>query len=110
MTTPVRIQLSRAKGFRLQAHSRAINGLPAVKVDRTTNFGNPCTPPSPDSLGRAWAVMQYRQYCPPDSALAEQARRLLRGKNLCCWCPLPAPGEPDNCHAIVLLEIANAQE
>ncbi len=31
------------------------------------------------------------------------ARRDLRGKNLCCWCPLDAP-----CHADVLLEVANA--
>lgn len=39
---PIRLQLSRAKGFRLQEHSRAVNGLPAVKVDRSTRFGNPC--------------------------------------------------------------------
>ncbi len=33
----------------------------------------------------------------------------LRGKNLACWCPLPTrPYEPDECHAAVLLEIANA--
>lgn len=31
----------------------------------------------------------------------------LRGKNLACWCDLPAPGEPDVCHASVLIEIAN---
>lgn len=26
----------------------------------------------------------------------------LRGKNLCCWCPLDGP-----CHADVLLDLAN---
>ncbi len=31
----------------------------------------------------------------------------LRGKNVGCWCKLPAPGEPDICHGAVLLEIAN---
>lgn len=31
----------------------------------------------------------------------------LRGKNLACWCPLPKHGEPDNCHAALLLELAN---
>lgn len=31
----------------------------------------------------------------------------LRGHNLACWCPLPKPGEPDHCHATVLLEVAN---
>ncbi|WP_043620418.1 DUF4326 domain-containing protein [Ensifer sp. ZNC0028] len=40
MTKPVRLQLSRSKGFDLQATSLALNGLPAVKVDRTTRFGN----------------------------------------------------------------------
>lgn len=38
---PQRIQLSRAAGFSLRAHSHAINGLPAVKCDRTTRWGNP---------------------------------------------------------------------
>lgn len=33
---------------------------------------------------------------------------LLRGKDLGCWCPLPAPGEPDICHAAVLIDIANS--
>lgn len=32
----------------------------------------------------------------------------LRGHNLACWCPLPEPGEPDHCHAAVLLELVNA--
>lgn len=38
---PVRLQLSRAKGFNLQSHSRAVNGLDAVKVARPTIWGNP---------------------------------------------------------------------
>jgi len=36
--------------------------------------------------------------------IAEAARRELRGKNLGVLLPLPAPGEPDRCHAAVLLE------
>ena len=31
----------------------------------------------------------------------------LPGKDLACWCPLPAAGEPDMCHAAVLLVMAN---
>jgi hypothetical protein len=38
---PVRLRLSRAKGFNLQEHSRAVNGLSAIKVDRSTRWGNP---------------------------------------------------------------------
>lgn len=32
----------------------------------------------------------------------------LRGRDLCCTCKLPAPGEPDHCHAVVLMEAAAA--
>lgn len=39
--TPVRLQLSRKKGFDLQALSRATNGLPAVNVARPGKWGNP---------------------------------------------------------------------
>lgn len=38
----------------------------------------------------------------------EDARRELAGRSLACWCPLPVPGEPDHCHAAVLLEVANS--
>jgi len=38
---PVRLQLSRRKGFDLQALSRARNGLPAVNVARPSKWGNP---------------------------------------------------------------------
>lgn len=41
MTTPVRLQLSRRKGFDLQAASRAVNGLDAVNVARPGRWGNP---------------------------------------------------------------------
>lgn len=39
---------------------------------------------------------------------ADDARRELAGRDLACWCPLPAsPAEPDLCHAAVLLAVAN---
>jgi hypothetical protein len=100
MSKPQRIQLSRAKGFRLQEASLALNGLPAVKVDRTTKWGNPH---GDRESGRSWrsaAVEAFRlenYYRRPSSEFAE-----LTGKNLACWCTL---GEP--CHADVLLELAN---
>ena len=111
MTAPVRMRLSRAKGFSLQAASRAINGLPAVNCARPGKWGNPWSA----SL-REHAVVTFRRWLdgiidPPD--LRERRFHLLselrslRGHNLACWCPLPAPGGPDHCHAAVLLEIAN---
>jgi hypothetical protein len=101
---PVRLRLSRAKGFKLQAHSQATNGLPAVKVDRSTIWGNRWkVGVHSDRLGRlietdAEAVDAYRAVAPSVAWVREN----LRGKNLACWCALGAP-----CHADVLLKIAN---
>lgn len=41
MPDPVRLQLSRRKGFKLAAASRAANGLEAVSVARPGRWGNP---------------------------------------------------------------------
>jgi len=124
MTEPARLQLSRAKGFNLQAHSRAINGLEAVNVARPTRWGNPFTARDCRKAGyvgssnaiasrvasafRAWLDSPHwrENWDGPESENQRQAIllriRMLRGKNLACWCK---PGEP--CHADVLLEIAN---
>jgi hypothetical protein len=40
----------------------------------------------------------------------EVIREELGGRDLMCWCPLPADGEPDRCHAAVLLELASGVE
>ena len=41
MTKPIRIQLSRAKGFNLQTFGRSANGLETVNCARPSQFGNP---------------------------------------------------------------------
>lgn len=98
MSAPVRLQLSRAKGFNLQAHSRAVNGLAAVNCARPGKWGNPykigtCL------IGNAeMAQMAFVANLPLTFKGYE-----LRGKNLACWCALDEP----NCHADVLLELAN---
>lgn len=48
------------------------------------------------------AYVEAHDEWPPDVI-----RRELGGRDLACWCPLPAPGEPDHCHAAVLLSLAN---
>lgn len=123
---PVRLRLSRRKGFDLQALSRATNGLEAVKVDRTTKWGNPfvvhhpgssCEKPmTPKMAVASFKAMLAKQgswspiplpwpkgKIPRDWTEAADVVRELRGKNLACWCALDAP-----CHADVLLELANA--
>ncbi|PZU95592.1 MAG: hypothetical protein DI527_00860 [Chelatococcus sp.] len=130
MVTPVRLQLSRRKGFDLQALSRATNGLPAIKVTRPGAWGNPYVVWRD---GPAWMVSAVPCHWGPfrtfEVATAEAVclfrddlmrpghhhHRLnqpvptaadiiksLRGMNLACWCK---PGAP--CHADVLLELAN---
>ena len=111
---PVRLQLSRRKGFDLQRWSREVNGLPAVNCARPGSFGNPFVigevPLSRGVHGEpirdaAEAVSCYRAELTASLArndLALDSLLTLRGKNLACWC---APGS--SCHADVLLELAN---
>lgn len=118
---PQGMQLSREKGFRLQAASRRLNGLPAAKVDRTTTFGNPFRVGEPVSMkqARRWgwpikhpefvcetaeeAVQRFSHALAFDEAIHGFVQMHLRGKNLACSCDLDQP-----CHRNFLLRIANA--
>lgn len=115
MTKPVRLQLSRLKGFDLQAASLAANGLPAVNVARPTKWGNPFrvgdrAKADPDNnvvavcMSNREAVDTFRAILETQTMAAFRAEIAadLAGMNLACWCK---QGEP--CHADVLLEIAN---
>jgi hypothetical protein len=104
MKRPVRLRLSRAKGFALQRESKRINGLDAVNVARPSRWGNPFRIGPERTRGEAIAMFREalaRGELPFGIA---DVRAELRGKNLACWCP---EGEP--CHAEVLLRIANAR-
>lgn len=105
---PRRVQLRRAKGWRMPPNT--------VKIDRTTLFGNPFSVIkyghdravglhgawlTGRSVGKQSADMRQRR-----KAVLE-ALPTLRGKNLACLCALPEHGAPDNCHAALLLELAN---
>ena len=111
---PIRIQLSRAKGWRMPPNT--------VKVSRPSIWGNPFSVAALRDAGfsgsdgglavicvnsfRGWLAGSDRDWMGPQSEAAREAilARLpeLRGRNLACWCK---PGCP--CHADVLLEIAN---
>jgi hypothetical protein len=90
-----------------------------VKADRTTVFGNPI---SAERHGRSGSVRMYQLWLEwklPNGAFPDWAMQMLmskrrmvldalptlQGKNLACWCPLPEPGEPDICHAAVLVRM-----
>ena len=85
---PRRVQLSRQKGWRMPANT--------VKVDRSTKWGNPWTA---ENSGTVPPVLRFACETAPLLDVEE-----LRGKNLACWCK---PGA--ECHADVLLEIANEE-
>lgn len=102
MTAPVRIRLSRKKGWRIPPNT--------VKVARPTKWGNAYVVGSDTTPTADMAVRQYRDQVTKvlgaGGAKAEEftiALEELRGKNLACWCALDQP-----CHADVLLELANA--
>jgi hypothetical protein len=117
---PRRIQRRRTKGWR-----RPDN---AVIVSRPSRFGNPFTIKDAMEWAGAETTEQAREVCatvfrswlrgnsdywmgPKADATRERILadlHLLRGKDLACTCPLPEPGQPDHCHAAVLLKLANA--
>jgi hypothetical protein len=100
MTRPLRLQLSRKKGFDLQEVSTAANGLPAAVISRPSKWGNPY--PLRD-YGRATSLALYRTYLTAAVRDGSLDPTELRGRNLACWCK---PYE--TCHGDILLEFANS--
>jgi len=107
---PIRIQRRRTKGWRAPAE--------AVYVGRPTRFGNPFPAYDNSVQERATATLLFanllagRATHPNPEHLIQYPsddliRALLGGRDLLCWCPLPEPGQPDHCHAAILLDIAN---
>lgn len=123
---PERIQRKRTAGWKLPAG--------AICVTRPGRFGNPFSvdvftldrclelfretatggwnpsilDDAPDHLLK-WAYNAHHQWLKRIGGHpVEIIRSELRGHDLACWCALPAPGEPDRCHAVTLIEIANA--
>ncbi len=90
---PVRLRLSRAKGWRLPEG--------AVVVSRPSKWGNPYRATSPKH--RAEAVDLHHRWILGRSELLADMHELA-GRDLACWCPLDG-----TCHADTLLELANAR-
>lgn len=121
LALPPRVQLSRAKGFRLQEHAPG-----AIVVRRPTRWGNPFTVADAIADDPALTVLQARKRCTECfdlwldgeialSSLELTERRIwilghvdeLEGLPLACTCPLAEPGVPDWCHGAVLIRRAN---
>lgn len=116
---PTRIQQRRVKGWRKPDN--------CLCVSRPSRYGNPFT--VKDAMewagaettedARKLCVQAFRswlrgsdEYWMGPKADATRQRILdglpaLRGRDLACYCPLPEPGQPDHCHARVLIDLAN---
>lgn len=109
----MRLALSRRPGANLRGTYPDV-----VNVARTARspFGNPHTygnvcPLCPGVVhSRPEAGLAYRGVLRGDPALVDEARRVLAGRPLACYCPLPAEGEPDTCHAALLIRVAAGEE
>lgn len=91
---PTRVQLRRTKGWRMPPN--------AVKVDRSTRWGNPFGVGPGRTRRQAVAAFALHLAATEQDSLRAEIRRELRGRDLACWCPLDQP-----CHADVLLLLAN---
>ncbi len=100
--TPVRITLSRKKGFDLQRVSLALNGLPAVNCARPGRWGNMFQVCDDRTAYKACVMfMAVVEAGTHKHYNVKNVRAELRGKNLACWC------KESPCHCDVLLIIAN---
>lgn len=125
MTAPKRVQRTRIKGQ---------PGIPAgaVYVGRGpgSRWGNPFRVDDALEVGMADTTAEARKYCtdtfrawlnheldggagPKGTSWSAERRDWilthlpdLAGRDLSCWCPLPDEGQPDHCHAAVLIELA----
>ncbi len=127
---PKRIQLSRKRGWKKPPNCVVVSrpsvfGNPfTVGAAREAGYGthNPDGTRASEAESHRrlseWCVSLFRRWLTNPKQMdyigpeAERKRAALlarlpelRGKDLACWCPLPVDGEPDHCHAAVLLEL-----
>lgn len=122
--SPQRIQLRRTKGWRKPDNTVVVArpsrwGNPWILADLLEEWQHPETPTL--QVLREAATESFQAWLagdlvcdggyPADNQRRDEILRdvgWLRGKNLACWCPLPSPGQPDHCHAAVLLALVNS--
>lgn len=136
MSAPRRVQRKRERGWRMPSGARYVGRPtrwgnpfriyhghtsigPAWSLARETWHHIPATEcvnayvTSSTPMGPEAAVELYRDLL--HVRARDEGDRLrewlapLAGLDLACWCPLPAEGQPDWCHAAVLLRVANPE-
>ena len=105
--SPLRLQRTRKKGGGYlwpgmdKGNVFISNSLPVVYVGRPTIWGSMFQ--LNEGYSREQSVNSYVAWVElQPSPFFDAVKRILKGKNLACWCPLDQP-----CHADILLAIAN---
>ena len=99
---PQRYQRKRTKGYHLPPGTVCVTRKSKTDPGK---WGNPYVVGIDGDLDTCLALFTAKYE--HDAAYQAKLRRDLAGKNLACWCPLPPEGEPDRCHAAVMLRWAN---
>lgn len=124
MAEPRRIQRKRVKGWRLPEGAKCVTrpgpwGNPfTLEWVRLGNYAGIPGEDLTDYAARVLAVSTFATWLTDDAYAAPFPNSLhkrrewmltnlpkLAGLDLACWCPLPKDGEPDYCHAAVLLDL-----
>lgn len=104
MTTTTRARRVKVSGDLW--HGRVPPGAVYVGRGAPGLIGSPFRNPFPvKGRGPEKALELFRAHLAANPDLVARARAELAGRDLACWCPIPAAGEPDLCHAAVWLEI-----
>lgn len=93
MSIPARVQQRRTAGWRKP------DGV--ASVARGTRWGNPYRV-GVHAADNAEAVQLFTDYLDRNPELVADARLMLAGKSLMCWCRLDQP-----CHADIWLQVVN---
>jgi len=100
LPTPIRVKLSRKKGWRLPPNT--------MSVARPHAMGNPHNigfcPTCGVTHTREEAIAKFEALFIDNPSLVATTILAIKGKNLACWCKLNEP-----CHADFLLRLANPQ-
>lgn len=72
-----------------------------VYIGRPSEWGNPF--PFGPGVTREESIRLFEEWFVKDAERVARAKRLLKGKDLVCWCT------PKPCHGEVLMRIANEE-
>ena len=92
-----RIQRKRTKGWRIPEN--------CIYIGRPTKWGNPYK--LNEDGTREEVLQKYRNYLEVVLLYNPHFLDELKGKDICCWCPIFKNNKYYNCHGDIILEFLN---